>query len=156
MKFRLFQDEYEAFKQKELFLSDQYKEAGKDVGEALQQSSETWHDNAPLDVAKLSWELASRKLKEVQDILSGVQIVKIVSDESIVSMWKRITLSIDGWAELTYVIWWHQTPIEWRVSYNAPLIRPLLWKEEWEVVHFNLNGKNIEVEIIAVEMWIFF
>jgi len=155
MKYRLFPDEFEAFKEKELFLLEDFKQAWIDVWEALQQSSETWHDNAPLDVAKLSWELASRKLREVHDILIHSQIVHIVSDEGIVSMGKTVMLLVDG-KEVIYTIGWYQTPIGWRVSYNAPLIRAILGKEEGEVVHFDLNGKNVEVEILEISQWLTF
>ena len=155
MKYRLFPDEAEAFRAKELSLSDDFKEAWKDAWEALKQSSETWHDNAPLDAARLVWELASKKLREVQDILAHSQIVRIVSDEEIVSMGKTVSLLVDG-KEVIYTIGWYQTPIEWRVSYNAPLIRAILGKEEGEVVHFDLNGKQVEVEILEISQGLTF
>ena len=63
MKHSLFPDEFLAFKRKELSLEQDFKQAWKEVWEALKQSSETSHDNAPLDAAKLSWELASKKIQ---------------------------------------------------------------------------------------------
>lgn len=153
MKYRLFPDEYQVFLNEITQLEVAFKDAWKLVWEAMQQSSETWHDNAPMDVAKLSGELASRKLAEVQVILNQSQIVRIVSDEGIVSMGKTVSLLVDG-NNVTYTIGGYQTPIEWRVSYNAPLIRAILGKEEGEVVYFDLNGKNIEIEILGIHPWI--
>ena len=59
-KYNMFQDEFNLLEEKKVKLLKRLKEAGEDAWDALQQSSETWHDNAPLDVARLNWELASK------------------------------------------------------------------------------------------------
>ena len=79
------------------------------------QSSETWHDNAPLDVARLNWELASKQLREVQNIMKNTNIVSSNVSDEIVAIWKKITVLIDNNEEKTILIWWYQTSVHWRV-----------------------------------------
>ena len=111
MKYRLFPDELEEYKKRGEAVSAEYKDAGARCGEATSQSAETWHDNFEFEDASRAMELASKKLWEIQDILANSQIVRIVSDESIVSMGKTVSLLVDG-KEVTYTIGGYQTPIE--------------------------------------------
>ena len=102
--------------EKKVKLLKRLKEAGEDAWDALQQSSETWHDNAPLDVARLNWELASKQLREVQNIMKNTNIVSSNVSDEIVAIWKKITVLIDNNEEKTILIWWYQTSVHWRVS----------------------------------------
>ena len=126
------------------------QQASNDARDALTQSSETWHDNAPLDVARLSWEISSKRLREVNDILSNASIVS-KTNELTVSIGKRIKILIDNQNIQEIQIWWYQTPIKWRVSYNAPIIVPLIGKEIWDIVEVNINGVNKEIEILDIQ-----
>lgn len=156
MQYRLLPDEFEILKQKELSLLERYKDAWKLAGEALQQSSETWHDNAPLDVARQTGELASKKLREVQDILSSSTIVdRIPIHPQTVSIGAKVTFSIDGDNEQSYIIGGYQTEIPWRVSYNAPIIRPLIGKRVGDIIeNVPMGNRQVEIEIIDISVGI--
>ena len=143
-------DEYDALQDKCRTLVWNVKEAWKDAWEAIDQSSETWHDNAPLDAARLAWEIASKQLREVQEILANTVIISEIVQRDIVAIWKRVKLLV-GDEEKDIVIWWYQTPIAWRVSYAAPLIQPLLWRAVWDYEEVHLWGKIIDIEILHIE-----
>lgn len=153
-KYNMFQDEFNLLEEKKVKLLKRLKEAGEDAWDALQQSSETWHDNAPLDVARLNWELASKQLREVQNIMKNTNIVSSNVSDEIVAIWKKITVLIDNNEEKTILIWWYQTSVHWRVSYNAPIVRPLIWKRIWDIEDIMLWWKLVEVEIINIIDWI--
>ena len=56
-------------------MSTDIEAAGKDMGEANRQSSETWHDNAPLDVAQRKFERLSEQHRQLGDILRRAVVV---------------------------------------------------------------------------------
>lgn len=155
MKMLLLPDELKAFTEKAVLLWEQYKDAWKRAGEACSQSSETWHDNFEFEDANRTMQTISKLLSEVQRILTNAQVIPSIANNAIVNVGKRVRICIDG-EDQEYVIWGYHTPIEGRVGYTAPLIQPLLWKTEWDVVEVSLHGKKREIEILEVKVgvWI--
>ena len=149
-KHLLLPDEITSFQESYRGLEEQVKQAWKDIGEAAGPNCD-WHDNFAFDDAQRVFGVLGDKFKQVEAILNNASVVTTIEPKSVVAVGKRITISVDGAEPKTYSIGGYQTPIKWRVSYDAPLIKPLLWHDVWEFVQYNLNGKEIEVEIINVE-----
>ena len=154
MNILLLPDEIKILKERAISLWEEYKKAWLRSGEACNQSSETWHDNFEFDDANRAMQLASKKLWEIQKILNNAQVVSQITNNKLVNIWKKVKICIDGWNNREYIIWWYHTPIEWRVGYSAPLIQPLLWKTEGDVVEIILHWKKQEVEILEVDVGI--
>ena len=156
MKILLLSDELKALTERASLIWNEYKEAWKRSGEACAQSSESWHDNFEFDDANRVMQLASKKLWEIQEILNHAQIISQVVNNKIVNIGKKVRFCINEWEEREYIIGGYHTPIEWRVWYSAPLIRPLLWKTEGDIIEIILHGKKYEIEILEVSIGVEF
>lgn len=55
-------------------------ECGKALGGATEQSSETWHDNATYDVAKMNFEITARELQKLIEVRNSAQIIQPAPD----------------------------------------------------------------------------
>ena len=152
MKILLLPDELKVFTQKAVSLWEEYKEAWKRAGDACTQSSETWHDNFEFEDANRAMQLASKKLGEVQKILNSAQVISQLIDNKVINIGKKVKLCINGKDNQEYTIGWYHSPVEWRIGYSAPIIQPLLWKTEGDIVEFLLHGKKQEVEVMEVEI----
>lgn len=140
--------------QKATSLWEEYKEAWKRAGEACNQSSETWHDNFEFDDANRVMQTTSKRLWEIQKIITNAQVISSVIDNHIVNIWKKIKICLNGEEEKEYIIWGYQTLVDGRVWYTAPLIQWLIWKTIWDVVEIMLHGKKQEIEIVDVSVWV--
>jgi transcription elongation GreA/GreB family factor len=56
-------------------IEKQIFDLGKDFNEAVNQSSETWHDNAPFDVVRDKQTLLSVELKKLRTVRSEARLV---------------------------------------------------------------------------------
>lgn len=55
-------------------------ECGQALGEATDQSSETWHDNATYDVARMNFEITARELQKLMEVRNSAQIIQPAPD----------------------------------------------------------------------------
>ena len=76
MKCLFLQEDFDCLKKEQEKLLERHKKIGQDLGEACDQSSETYHDNAPFDDAMHNAKLNEERLSEIGDILIKVKIVK--------------------------------------------------------------------------------
>ncbi len=147
-------DEEPLWKEKIHELEESVKKAWKDTGEAAGQWSD-WHDNFEYDEARKRLEDESTKLRITSDAFNNCKVIS-VTEREVVAVWKKVSLIIfeqDWWEkEVQHSIWGHQTPIKWRVSYDAPLIIKLMWKPIWEYVEeVIIAWKSVDIEIIWIE-----
>lgn len=142
-------DELLEWKNREEKLQKEYKEAGISMGEAAWLNCD-WHDNFAFDDAQRTFQVLGEKLNEVQNILSNASIIS-KTNELIVAVWHKIKILINNQDIQEIQIWWYQTPVKWRISYNAPIVAPLIGKEIWDIVEVNINGVNKEIEILDIQ-----
>ncbi|MXY50949.1 MAG: hypothetical protein F4Y86_00250 [Gammaproteobacteria bacterium] len=69
------QEDLEHLHRKQASLSADIEAAGQEMGEANRQSSETWHDNAPLDVAQRKFERLGEQHQQLAQILRRAVIL---------------------------------------------------------------------------------
>lgn len=148
MNILLLQDEYDIWLQKAKDLKQEYTEAWKAIGEAAGPSCD-WHDNFAFDDAQRVFGVIWEKIQEVNKILSSGKIIS-TSEKQIVAIGKRISILIDDTEQKDLFIGGYQTPIQGRVSYNAPIVAPLMGKEIGDFVEIELHGKKKEIEILNI------
>ncbi|MCX6713520.1 MAG: hypothetical protein NTV48_00215 [Candidatus Vogelbacteria bacterium] len=55
-------------------------ECGQALGESTEQSSETWHDNATYDVARMNFEITACELQKLMEVRNSAQIIEPAPD----------------------------------------------------------------------------
>lgn len=109
-----------------------------------------WHDNFAFDDAQRVFGVIGDKVTRVNEILQNANILS-PQNNNIVSIGKIITILIDNEEERGICIGWYETPIQGRVSYNAPIIKSLLWKRAWDFVEVVINWSQKEIEILDIK-----
>ncbi len=151
MNYYILSDEESFWKNKLNELISDYGKAWKRIGEAAGGNCD-WHDNFEFDDAQRVFSIIGEKLRLVQSIISWSQIIKEINDGIVVTIGKRVTLSVHWWKEQSYTIWWYNTPVESRISYSAPVIHAILWKTEGDVIEIIIHWKKQEIEILEVSV----
>lgn len=150
------EDEYPKHLEKQEEYKTENKRLANDKNEATSQTSETWHDNAAFDQVLIDERVLDSKISDFNEFISKIQVMSFEiiqkTNPDKVSIWKIITIDDDE-EEKTYKIGWYNTPYEDRVSYNAPKIKALLWKEEWDVVEVIIAWTKRVIEILEIK-WI--
>lgn len=132
-------------------LQEEFKDAWKAIGEAAGINCD-WHDNFAFDDAQRSFEVIWEKIKKVTEILGkAIVINERLEQEQVVAIGKKITILINGTEEQEFVIGGYQTPIKGYVSYNAPLVKPLIGKIIWDTEEVYINGQMKEIEILNIQ-----
>lgn len=120
--------------------------------------SDVWDSSSSKSFFEQYIWITSALTTNIADILSKTRIINVedlekVSDET-VRIWKKVDLLFDNWKKLTVCIWWFQTPIEGRISYNSPLWKAILWKEVWEDFYLKVDETEITWEIVAIRKYL--
>lgn len=153
MRYILLNDEYTLLEKSKKDLEFKYREQWKRKWEACEQWAETWHDNFDFEDATRCQELIAEQIKKINLILRWVEIINISSlkslKEDIVTIWKIVSLSIN-WKKTNIIIWWYNTLVGWRVSYNSPLVKWILGKKEWDILNIETPKWVKEIEILKI------
>jgi transcription elongation GreA/GreB family factor len=123
-------------------------EAGKEIGEAVNQSSETWHDNAPFEVARDNVKLIDRQLQSLMSLVQDARIVN-VNESNEVAIGSLVEtknqFEVKGHSEW-YLIGSYWVPNNTEnsgsfedpilMSYHSPLAKVMLGKKAGDKVTF--------------------
>lgn len=93
-------EDYELLKKRLEEISKELKSLASEFKEALGQSTETWHDNAPWDDAKLKERALLAEQDQLNKVLREAKVVKLGEEECI---GKRYKLRYDGQDRLIYL-----------------------------------------------------
>ena len=69
-------EDFELLLKKIAELEAKIVECGQALGESTEQSSETWHDNATYDVARMNFELTARELQKLIEVRNSAIIIQ--------------------------------------------------------------------------------
>jgi len=69
-------EDFELLLQKIAELEAKLIDCGQALGESTEQSSETWHDNATYDVARMNFEITARELQKLIEVRNSAQIIQ--------------------------------------------------------------------------------
>lgn len=155
MRHKFLPEDYEALLKKRDDLVLKLQASGKDIGEANTQSSETWHDNAPLDVAQREFERLSKLIEELEKVIRQAEVVHINNSASaVVSLGSEVTFVDQDGKEQAVKIGSH-TPKDGSpcISYKAPIADLLLGHREGDVVEGTLVNRKVELEILKIVQW---
>lgn len=150
----ILEDEYEIYLSKKKELIKRESELWNEKNMAVEQTSETYHDNPAFDEVEMQQRMLSKQWQDLNKILNNAKVLTLDVINSLpndkVRVWKKVLLDVD-WEENEFTIWWYQTPINWRISYNVPLIRPLLGREEWDDFEIVIAWKKKVIEILEID-----
>jgi transcription elongation factor GreA len=124
----------------------------KAIEEALEHGD--LKENAEYHAAKEQQKLIDQRLAELAEILGNAKIVDPSElEHSKVSFGSTVTLEdLDSGDEVTYMIvgGCESNPDNGLISFNSPLAKQLLGKEEGDEVIVNLPGGKKEYEVVEV------
>lgn len=138
---------------------------GKALGEAMSQSSETWHDNAPADAVVHASSLVAVRAKRVGSLINnGVVIEYPALDEQIATLGTVVRYHFEGDDEIESILITGATrtlPDEIvesvglaegeslsAATVSSPLVASLLGKTAGETVSINPTGRRTLTYII--------
>jgi hypothetical protein len=103
--------------------------------------------------------MISKRLSKMQDFLWNCKFVifELLSDSndvSIVKLGDCVEFEID-WEVMSFVIWWFDTPIKWRLAYNSPLWRVLIGRGVGESFYASIWNNKKLLKIIDNKKFIF-
>jgi len=154
--YHFLQQDYDALVRKKVSLILELRTSGQDIGEAGQQSSETWHDNAPLEVAQREFERLHKRLEEIDKIVQGAEIVQVETvATTCAGIGSEVTFRNQDGKEQTVKIGSY-VPEEGSisVSYVAPIAKMLLGAHVGDIVEGKVAGRDVELEIMKIARWI--
>lgn len=138
-------------------------EIGADIGEAMGQSSESWHDNAPADAVLEEYALHKGKIAVLSNLTNKGSIVPYPSENDpnisigsgatiVVPTWKEIiNLLVIGDARFLYPAHVALHGEVELVSYNSPLAIALMGKRVGDACEANIHGKKVEITVDGVD-----
>jgi len=140
-------------------LSAQIREQKLISAEAVNQSSESWHDNYPFEEAQrqLKALLVQRgefsKMRELGEVVEPPTIVESVTFGTTVSYRNRTDSFDDRVTIGSHHVFSEELRDDGVISYNSPVARILMGGREGEVAKGEINGRMVELEIRSVVPW---
>lgn len=129
----------------------------KDIAQAMEQSSETWHDNAPADV--LFSDLKQIDKKEMKLLAASRELITVAyPTEAVdfVTIGSRVLCDIGGDQFFLDIL--GNIPVNGPEIENvdqgtiaAPLPRSLLGKKTGEVATADINGRQVTISVVAID-----
>ncbi len=130
---------------------------GELKNEAMHQSSETWHDNAPADAIRHEAQTFLKKRSRLSQILTNRFVLDYPTKEiPYATIGSRVTLSLNGSDPFQIDIVGIQTGEDAGreldvCSYRAPLAKAVIGKINGEFSEADINGRIVNVQVIKVD-----
>lgn len=152
--YKFLQPDLDVLKEKLESLGTEVRAKGQDMGEATRQSSETWHDNAPFDVAKNDFERLQQRYVELAEVVRRAVVVQVQdSAETIVEIGSQVEFC-DQDGNIRSVRIGSYIPQDTQsISYEAPVAKVLLGGRKGEIVEGFVVKREVEYEIRDIKRW---
>lgn len=130
---------------------------GELKNEAMHQSSETWHDNAPADAIRHEAQIFLKQRSRISQILTNRSVLDYPTQETpFATIGSRVTLSLNGsdafQIDIVGVQPGKDVSDELDVcSYRAPLAKAVIGKIKGEFAEADINGRQVSLGIIDVD-----
>lgn len=152
MKYYILEDEYPLLIQKKKTWEEQLQREYERKWEATEQTANCRHDNFDYEDAERNIGILSPRVKQIREIVHNAQIFildTLKNDPNHVSLGKTVEFDMD-WKQISAMIGGYNSPIPWRIAYNAPLGTILLHKKTGEITAFQHNGVNKTIKIVSI------
>lgn len=135
-------------------LAQEIARCGQEIGDANQQSSETWHDNAPMDVAQRQFEQLHVRYRDINNVIRKAVVVKPDKDAKKVCVGSEVVFADQDGVERSVKIGSY-TPSEDSdaISYVAPIAKVLMGAEVDDIVEGTVVGREVEYVIVRITYW---
>ncbi len=134
-------------------ICDTIKQIGKDMGDSCKEGAETFHDNFVYEEGERNQVMWSKKLRDLIALRNSSRIFTPDNNKDRVSIGRIVTVQDESTGEeFTYKIGsfsHNKDPIA--ISYNAPIIKPLIGAEIGENRETGKGEKTRTVKIIKIE-----
>jgi transcription elongation GreA/GreB family factor len=124
--------------------------ASKSIWEATDQSSETWHDNAPFDAAVEHTNLINLQLKELLNKINRSKVIKKQNSIDKVVFWSQVKLLINLKLEKIFTVSWTTNLSKWTLAINTPLWEAIIGKSVWDTWEFKVGKDTTSVKILEI------
>ena len=124
---------------------------GKKKGEAAGEFLSDWHDNAAYEQLDREFQMTSRRISEMEDLLNGAQSAEVVEQKEKVSIGSTAEVLIDGHENtLTIGCLGESEPDLDLIAYVSPIGRVLMGLREGEVKKGKVGTREVEVKVIRL------
>lgn len=131
------------------------RDIGQEMGDAVGQSSETWHDNFGHEEATRQYGMWSERLRQLVEVRDNAQITTLVSQPHTVVIGCRVTFVDAQGTEKTLQIGSFTVPTgKQDVSYISPIARVLMGARVGDEVSGKVAGKEVTYEILKIEQYV--
>ncbi len=113
-----------------------------------------WHDNFAYEENQRQMHQLARRIKEMEEILTRVDLIVPPTDPERVTPGCAVTILFEDEEEERRLVigsYDDSDPARNRVAYNAPLGQYLIGKEISDEVVISLAGKSRQAEVVAIE-----
>ncbi len=129
-------------------------ELGPEFHIALNQSNETWHDNAPFDALREKQALLAAELQNLKEVLKKADITLPKPQKGKVNIGSRVRVMLKGKVQefLLTGHWTYRLGNEIDkalvITCQSPLGQAILGKKPQEVVTLPHNGQQLQISAI--------
>jgi len=135
---------HENLKNKAKALEKRVRDIQSEIGNATEQSSETWHDNAPYSILVEELKIADRRLNDAIAEINGCRISEYPTklNELVVKYGTQVVFERNG-DEITFsIVGYGDVDIDkGRILYHAPIAQILNGRREGEKFIANLHNE---------------
>lgn len=153
--FYVLHEDREAAVQRIAELEQEIQNLGPEFHIALNQSTETWHDNAPFDALRDTQALLVAEMQQLKSIIAKARISLPKRVKNKVSIGSRVELELENKKKAVYLIAGHWTSRVGQkiqdafvVSCSSPLGQALLNKQPGDRVVFGPRQINASIRDI--------
>ena len=159
MNLLFFQEDFEKLKLRREEFRKLHREAGKACGEACSQGAETFHDNAPYEMALKDQALYGGMLSDMDDMLRRAKVIQPEGPDGTVKIGrlvhvKDIIPDESYWVKLGS--FWNDSPGKGtrdepiHASYQSPIARALMGKGINDVVDYLIGRLKKKLKILEI------
>lgn len=138
-------------------LIEKQGDLAKDLGEAMSQTSETWHDNAPADVINVAGALNAQTAEKLVSVIRDAVVLDYPENEEKVTIGSGLGILFPNGNERTVLLAGHMAGIKEylaegvnAVTVKSPIGEALLGAKEGDTVAYRVGARVLEATVNTV------
>ena len=145
-------------KQEIMLVSEQLNNAKLKKGQTFSDDTNSWHDNAAYDQAKLEVDGLEYQLSSLRRELQEVELVKSHGNTACVDIGDIVELYNKDFDDRFKVLLTANYKVDIgeddeisEISINSPIGEAIFWKKAGDHTSYKVNNRNFDVEIVSFE-----